>query len=76
MIGNFEFILNFFNTQCDVPNPGVLLTTHQPAKFLWISGDPIPHCCVSLIEIHIFTKIEQSLLYLGSSTQHTTCITV
>ena len=25
---------------CDTPNPGVPLTTRQPAEFLWISGDP------------------------------------
>ena len=28
---------------CDTPNPRVPLTTRQPVKFLWISGDPIPH---------------------------------
>ena len=37
-------------------NPGVPLTTRQPVKFLWISGDLIPHCCVPFIGIHIFTK--------------------
>ena len=57
----------------DAPNPRVPLITLQPTKFLWISGDPIPHCCVPFIGIHIFTKIGQSLLYSGSSTQHTTC---
>ena len=42
---------------CDAPNLGVPLINRQPAEFLWISGDPIPHCCVPFIEIHIFTKI-------------------
>ena len=41
---------------CDAQNPGVLLTTLQPPEFLWISGDPIPHCCVTFIKIHILTK--------------------
>ena len=45
------------NIVCVTPqNPGVPLTTCQPAEFLWISGDPIPHCCVLFIGIHIFTK--------------------
>ena len=52
----------------DAPNLGVPLTTRQPAKFLWILGDPIPHCCVPFIGIHIFTKIRQSLICSGSST--------
>ena len=38
-------------------NPRVPLTTSQPAKFLWISSNPIPHYCVPFIGIHIFTKI-------------------
>ena len=38
-------------------NPRVSLTTRQLAEFLWISSNPIPHCCVSFIGIHIFTKI-------------------
>ena len=41
---------------CDTPNPGYPLTTRQPAEFLWILGDLIPHCCVPFIGIHIFTK--------------------
>ena len=41
---------------CDAPNPGVPLTTRKPKKFLWILGDPMPHCCVPFIGIHIFTK--------------------
>ena len=63
-------------TSYDDPNLGVPLTTRQPMEFLWISSDPIPHCCVPFIEIHIFKKIGQSLLCSGSSTQHTTCITI
>ena len=35
----------------------VPLTICQPAEFLWILGDLIPHCCVPFIRIHIFTKI-------------------
>ena len=42
---------------CNAPNPGVPLTTRQPLEFLWISGDPIPQCCILFIGIHIFTKI-------------------
>ena len=42
--------------KCDAPNPRVPLTTHQPMKFLWISGNPIPHYYVPFIRIHIFTK--------------------
>ena len=53
----FHGIRNFFHDHdCDTPNPGVPLTTRQPAEFLWILGDPIPHCCVPFIGIHIFTK--------------------
>ena len=64
-------------TICDTPIPGVPLTTRQPVEFLWISGYPIPHDCVAFIGIHISTKkIGHSLLCSGSSTQHTTCITV
>ena len=37
-------------------NPRVPLTIHQSAEFLWISGNPIPHCCVPFIGIHIFKK--------------------
>ena len=37
-------------------NLGVPLTTRETSEFLWISGDPILHCCVPFIEIHIFTK--------------------
>ena len=61
---------------CDALNPRVSLITRQPMKFLWISDDPIPYCCVPFIGIHIFTKIGQSFLCSGSSTQHTTCMTV
>ena len=43
-------------SSCDTLNPGVPLTTRQPMKFLSISGDPIPYCCVPFIGIHIFTK--------------------
>ena len=38
-------------------NLGIPLTNCQPMEFLWISGNPTPHCCVPFIEIHIFTKI-------------------
>ena len=41
---------------CGTPIPRVPLTTHQPVEFLWISGYPIPHGCVSFIGIHISTK--------------------
>ena len=57
-------------------NPGVLLTTRQPEKFLSFSGDSIPHCLVPFTGIHIFTKIGQSLLCSRSSTHYTTCITI
>ena len=43
-------------------NPGVLLTTRQPAEYLWMSGTLTP-----------LTTIGQSLLCTGSSTQGTTC---
>ena len=47
---------DFKQRMCDTPNPGVPLTTCQNAEFLWISGDPIPHCCIPFIGIHIFKK--------------------
>ena len=56
--------------------PGVPLTTRQPAEFLWVSGDSIPHCYSPFIGIHILKKITKSLLCSGSTTQYTTCIIV
>ena len=47
---------------CDAPFPGGPLTTRQPAKYSWMSGNPTP-----------LMKIRQSLLCTGSSTQGTTC---
>ena len=67
---------NGFKENVTPQNPGFPLTTRQPVEFLWISGNPIPHFCVPFIGIHIFTKIKQSLLCSGSSTQYITCITV
>ena len=46
---------------CDAPNPGGPLTTRQPAEYSWMLGNPTP-----------LTKIGQSLLCTGSSTQSTT----
>ena len=48
--------------KCDAPFPGGPLTTRQPAEYSWMSGNPTP-----------LTKIGQSLLCTGSSTQGTTC---
>ena len=45
---------------CDAPKPGCPLTTRQPAEYLWMSGNPKP-----------LTKIGQSLICTGSSTQGT-----
>ena len=41
---------------CEALNPRVSLIARQPAEFLRISGDWIPHCCVPFIRIHIFKK--------------------
>ena len=38
---------------CDALNPRVSLITRQPMKFLWISDDPIPYCCVPFKEQNI-----------------------
>ena len=46
--------------KCDAPKPGCSLTTHQPAEYSWMSGNPTP-----------LMKIGQSLLCTGSSTQGT-----
>ena len=45
------------SSNCDVLKHGIPLITHKPTKFLWISGNPIPHYYVIFIRIHIFTKI-------------------
>ena len=45
-------------SQCDAPNPGCPLTTRQPMEYSRMSGDPTS-----------LTKIGQSLLCTGSSTQ-------
>ena len=47
---------------CDAPKPRGQLTTRQPAEYSWMLGNPTP-----------LTKIGQSLLCTGSSTQNTTC---
>ena len=47
---------------CDAPFPGGPLTTHQPAEYSWMLGNPTS-----------LTKIGQSLLCMGSSIQDTTC---
>ena len=54
--------LCLFCNVCDAPFPRGPLTTRQPAEYSWMSGNPIP-----------LTKIGQSLLCTGSSTQDTTC---
>ena len=56
----FEFVLE--NSLCDAPKPGCPLITRQPAEYSWMSGNLTP-----------LTKIGQSLLCTGSSTQNTTC---
>ena len=48
--------------RCDTPFPEGPLTTRQPLEYSWMSGNPTP-----------LTKIGQSLLCTGSSTQDTTC---
>ena len=53
-----EILLTVKN--CDAPNPKGPLTTSQPVEYSWMSGNPTP-----------LTKIGQSLLYMGSSTQGT-----
>ena len=62
--GQLEFYSSFFRpfprTYCDAPKPGGPLTTRQPAKYSWMSGNPTP-----------LTKIGQSLLCTGSSIQGT-----
>ena len=50
-------ILNVNKGQrCDAPKPGSVLTNHQLAKNLWISGDPILHCYILFNGIHNFNK--------------------
>ena len=56
MMAQANLPISFWEDACDTPNPGVPLTTRQPAKFQWISGDPIPHYCVPFIGIHILKK--------------------
>ena len=58
--------------QCDSPKPGGPLTNYQPAKNLWMSGNPIPHCCVPFTGTHNLTKIGQTLICTGSSSKNTT----
>ena len=65
---------NESDCDCDAPKPGGPLTNRQPTENLWISGNPIPHYCVPFTRIHSLTKIGQSLLCTGSSTQNTTCM--
>ena len=46
------------NGLCDALFPGCPLTTRQPVEYSWMSGNPTP-----------LTKIGQSLICTGSSTQ-------
>ena len=55
-----EYIATGLGCECDAPFPGGPLTTRQPAEYSWMSGNPTP-----------LTKIGQSLLCTGSSTQGT-----
>ena len=62
--------------QCwyDTLIPGVPLTTRQPSEYSWMSSNPTPQHRVPFSGTRDLTKIEQSLLCMGSSTQNTTCI--
>ena len=55
---------------CDTPRLGDPLTNRQPAKDLWMLGNPIPHYCVLYTGTHNLIKIKQSLLCTRSSTQN------
>ena len=46
-------------THCDTPKPGGPLTTRQPAKDLWMSGNPTLHHRVPFFGTHDLTKIGQ-----------------
>ena len=54
---------------CDALKPGGPLTNRQSKENLWMSSNPIPHYCVPFTRTHNLTKIRQSLLCIGSSTQ-------
>ena len=58
----WKLVLRSPRLPCDAPKPGGPLTTRQPVEYSWMSGYPTP-----------LTKIGQSLLCTGSSTQGTTC---
>ena len=60
-------------TGCDTPIPGVPLTTRQPSKYSWMSSNLTPQHRVPFFGTHDLTKIGQSLICMGSSTQNTTC---
>ena len=61
---------------CDTPNPGVLLITRQPVESCGFRVTRY-HMVVSHLSGSKFPqKMGQSLLCSGSSTQHTTYITV
>ena len=49
----------------DALNSGVPLTTRQPTEFMWLSGDPIPHCCVPFIGIHVLKKNQEEPPFYG-----------
>ena len=57
-----RFYMDKSHPLCDAPFPGGPLTTRQHTEYSWKSGNPTP-----------LTKIRQSLLCTGSSTQGTTC---
>ena len=59
--GPIQVTIHSTRALCDAPILGDPFTTRQPAEYSWMSGNPTP-----------LTKIEQSLLCTGSSTQGTT----
>ena len=72
-LGPKPFISAPFNAlKRDAPKPRGPLTTRQPAKDSWMSGNPTAHHHVPFSGTHDLTKIRQSLLCTGSSTQNAT----
>ena len=74
-LGDFDFtkLVYFSCEHYDALRPGGPLTTRQPEEDSWMSSNSTPHHRVPFFRTHDLTKIGQSFLCTGSSTQNTTC---
>ena len=57
MFNSKSLMYKMKSISCDSLKPRGPLTNRQPLENLWMSGNPIPHCCVPFTGTHNLTKI-------------------